>query len=193
MKKQLLSSVAAIFSATTLLAQLPVNQTADNKNVVLEEFTGIYCTFCPDGHRRAQIVKDANPNDVVLVNVHAGSYADPNGTDPDFRTPFGAALANQSGLQGYPSGTVNRHVFSGSSTALNRGDWGTHATTILGQASYANVALQASLDIQTREITVDVEVYYTGAGSAANKLNVVLLQNHIEGPQTGMSANPNQI
>lgn|SRR5690554_191140 len=193
MKQKILSSVAALFSATALFAQLPVSQSPDNKNVVLEEFTGIYCTFCPDGHKRAQAIKTANPDDVVLINIHTGGYADPNGSDPDFRTPFGSALANQSGLQGYPSGTVNRHVFSGGSTALGRGDWAGSSTIILGQASYANVALEASLDLDTRELTVDVEVYYTGDGSATNKLNVALLQNGIEGPQTGMSANPSQV
>src|SRR5690554_280366 len=193
MKQKILSSVAALFSATALFAQLPVSHTADNKNVVLEEFTGIYCTFCPDGHKLAQAIKTANPDDVVLINVHVGGYADPNGSDPDFRTPFGTALANQSGLQGYPSGTVNRHVFAGGVTALNRGDWAGRSSTILGQASYANVALEASIDLSTRELIVDVEVYYTGTGSASNKLNVALLQNGIEGPQTGMSANPSQI
>ena len=30
-----------------------------------------------------------------------------------FNTSFGAAIAGQSGLSGYPAGTVNRHVFSG--------------------------------------------------------------------------------
>jgi hypothetical protein len=199
MKKQLLSSVTALLSASALMAQLPVSQSAENKNVVLEEFTGIYCTFCPDGHKRAQDIKTANPDDVVLVNIHVGGYANPNAGDPDFRTSFGSAIVGQTDLQGYPAGTVNRHLFSGSSqqggsgTAQGRGTWATTAPTILGESSYANVALQASVDVQTREITVDVEVYYTGNGAVANNLNVALLQSHVEGPQTGMSANPAQI
>ncbi|MCT4582368.1 MAG: Omp28-related outer membrane protein [Flavobacteriales bacterium] len=199
MKKQLLSSVTALLSASALMAQLPVSQTASNKNVVLEEFTGIYCGFCPDGHRIANNIKAANPDDVVLINVHVGGYANPNGSDPDFRTPFGSAIVNQTDLQGYPAGTVNRHLFAGNSqqggsgTAQGRNTWTSTSSTILSESSYANVALQASLDIQTREITVDVEVYYTGNGAAANRLNVALLQNGIEGPQSGMSANNAQI
>jgi len=201
MKKQLLSSVAAILTASSLFAQLPVSQTADNKNVVLEEFTGMYCTFCPDGHKIAQQLHDAHPDDVVLINIHTGGFADPDPGDPDFRTPFGAALASQSQLAGYPAGTVNRHYFGHSqqgapsgATALGRGDWSSDATTVLGEASYANVALEGSLDVQTRELTINVEVYYTGNGSATNKLNVAILQDHVEGPQTGASSfNPSQI
>lgn len=199
MKKQLLSSVTALLSASAMMAQLPVSTTAENKNVVLEEFTGIYCGFCPDGHKIANNIKAANPNDVVLINVHVGGYAAPNAGDPDFRTPFGTSIVNQTDLQGYPAGTVNRHLFSGSSqqggsgTAQGRSTWSSTSSTILSESSYANVALQASLDVQTREITVDVEVYYTGNGPASNKLNVALLQNGIEGPQSGMSANSAQI
>jgi len=198
MKKQLLSSAILLATATSALAQLPVSQTADNKNVVLEEFTGIHCTFCPDGHKRAQAIKTANPDDVVLINVHVGSYATPSGNEPDFRTTFGSPIVGQTDLQGYPAGSVNRHLFSGQSqsggsgTAQGRTTWAATSATTLGEASYANVALESSLDVQTRVLTVDVEVFYTGAGST-NNLNVALLQSHIEGPQTGASANPTQI
>ena len=44
------------------IEQTFVSTSPENKNVVLEEFTGIHCTYCPDGHRLAQILKDANPN-----------------------------------------------------------------------------------------------------------------------------------
>ncbi len=62
-----------------------VSTTPENKNVILEEFTGIYCTYCPDGHLIAQNLHDANPNDVFLINIHTGGYSNPNGpSDPDF-------------------------------------------------------------------------------------------------------------
>ncbi|MFM1876722.1 MAG: hypothetical protein RL266_2459, partial [Bacteroidota bacterium] len=107
MKKSLLLTTLTAFGLASY-AQTFVSTSPENRNVVLEEFTGIYCTFCPDGHRLAQQLHDNNPNDVVLVNVHTGGYAQPSGNDPDFQTSFGAALANQSGLCGYPAGTVNR-------------------------------------------------------------------------------------
>lgn len=63
----------------------------------------------------------------------------------------------------------------------------------MSRSSYANITLEASLNVQTREITVDVEVYYTANGSVSNKLNIALMQNGLEGPQTGSAANPNQV
>ncbi|HIO73125.1 MAG TPA: thioredoxin family protein, partial [Flavobacteriales bacterium] len=82
MKRSLLSIALITGVCAFTNAQTFVSQTPENKNVVLEEFTGIYCTFCPDGHKRAQQLADDNPNDVVLVNIHVGGYADP-GTSGD--------------------------------------------------------------------------------------------------------------
>mgnify|MGYP000254952819 CR=1 FL=1 len=193
--KNFLPLLAAVATSATAFAQLPVSTTAENKNVVLEEFTGIYCGFCPDGHLKAKTIKDANPDDVFLLNIHTGSYATPQGADPDFRTSFGAAIAGQTGLTGYPSGTVNRHVFSpNTATALSRSVWQANANTILSESSYVNVALEGTIDFVTREMIVDVEMYFTADGPTSVNLNVALTQDHIEGPQSGASSyNPDQI
>ncbi len=198
MKKTLLFNLS-LLTGLTAFAQLPVSETAGMKNVVLEEFTGIYCGYCPQGHAVANGISDANPNDVVVINVHAGGYANPQGTDPDFRTPFGDGIANQSNLSGYPAGTVNRQVFSGmemnaGGTAMSRGNWASTSNQVLGEASYVNVALEGTLDVNTRVLTVDVETYFTGTTAPSSvKLNVALLQSHIAGTQSGSAGNPDQV
>ncbi|MCB9186188.1 MAG: Omp28-related outer membrane protein [Flavobacteriales bacterium] len=206
MKKHLLSLALTTFSVYGF-AQTFVSTNPENRNVVLEEFTGIYCPNCPDGHKKAQQFADNNPGDVVLVNVHTGSYAQPSGNDPNFQTSFGAALANQSGLCGYPAGTVNREYFpnyyqvnqSGNPcgtepTAQSRGTWSTSGGLVLQESSPVNVAAQATLDLSTRKLTVVVEAYYTGdAVNTSNKLTVAVLQNNVEGPQDGSSANQTQV
>ncbi|MBP1629901.1 MAG: outer membrane protein Omp28 [Bacteroidetes bacterium] len=160
-----------------------VSTTPANKNVVLEEYTGINCTYCPDGHKRANEYSAANPGRVVVINIHQGSFA--NGT-PNYKTSFGDALANQTGLQGYPSGTVNRRVFSGTTTALDRGNWATKGNLVLAEPSFVNVDATATIDAATRLLTVVVEAYYTDtAETAFNMLNVALLQNNVVGPQVG--------
>jgi len=182
-------------------AQTFVSTNPENKNVVLEEFTGIYCTYCPDGHVIAQQLADDNPGDVVLINVHVGSYADPGTSgNPDFRTPYGSALKDQSGLTGYPAGTINRHNYSAQGwsqdvgTAMGRSDWASAAAVAMGESSYVNIAAEASIDIITRVLTVNVEAYYTANGAASNNINVALIQNYVEGPQTGATSyNPDQI
>ena len=197
MKKNLLSifGIAASFGA---FAQLPVSTAAENKNVVLEEFTGITCTFCPQGHAIANTIAANNPGDVVLINIHTGGYATPTGPGTDFRTSFGAAIAGQTNLAGYPAGTVNRHEFAGlqqntTGTAMSRGQWDQAATQILTEASYVNVALEGNIDFVTRVLTVDVEAHFSGVAPGTVNLNVALMQNNIEGPQTGSAGNPSSV
>ena len=191
MKKILLATVS-IFTSIAAMAQLPVSTTSENKNVVLEEFTGIHCTFCPDGHLRAANIKAANPNDFFIINIHEGSFASPSAGEPDFRTAFGNAigqLANSASV-GWPSGSINRHVFSGSAIAHSRGDWATNTATVIAQPSYANLAVEADIDVATRVMTVDLEAYFTAAGASSVNINVAITQDNIEGPQTGSAGNP---
>lgn len=182
--------VASILPLTAY-GQTIVNTDPENKKVILEEFTGVNCVYCPSGHQIAKEIQDTNPGNVFIINIHQGGYATPNGNQPDFRTTFGNAIAGQTGLTGYPSGTVNRHVFPGmgmgnNTTAMGRDKWGTAANEILQEASYLNSAVTSSVNYATREMTVNVEVYYTADSPVdVNKLNVVLLQNNTLGPQTG--------
>jgi hypothetical protein len=158
------------------------------RNVVLEEYTGIYCVYCPDGHKKANDLKASNPAQVEVINIHQGSFANPSGSDPDFRTPWGDALMAQTGLTGYPSGTVNRHLFSGTGSILGRGDWASAAQQIISQSSPVNLHAEASVDWTTNRLTVDVSGYYTGNSAVqTNLLNVALLQENVLGPQTGAS------
>ncbi|MDR3046556.1 MAG: Omp28-related outer membrane protein [Bacteroidales bacterium] len=191
MKKLSLFSMVLCLLLSAINAQTFVSTTPSNKNVILEEYTGVNCQYCPDGHRLANQLMATNPNRAWAINIHQGGYAN---TIPDYRTDFGDALANQTGLDGYPVGTINRHVFSGGKTALNRGDWASAAATILAQPSPVNIAAQSTLDFATRQLIVTVEVYYTGSSAvSSNFINVALLQNNILGPQVGSSYNPSQI
>jgi hypothetical protein len=189
MEKKLL--LLLFFTAFSTYAQTIVSTTPQNKKVILEEFTGVNCQFCPSGHAIANTIKNANPADVFLINIHVGGFATPGTGQPDFRTSFGTAIANQSALTGYPAATVNRTAFTGLSqngatgTAMGRNNWTNASNQTRNQSSYVNVATTASINVNTRLLTVFVEAYYTGNSPvSSNRLNVALLQNNTLGPQT---------
>ncbi|HBZ65635.1 MAG TPA: hypothetical protein DEO70_02280 [Bacteroidales bacterium] len=190
-RKLSIASVGIMLTAG-LSAQVLVGTDPMLKNSILEEYTGIHCTYCPDGHAIAQSIMDANPGRAFTIAVHQGSFATPSGSEPDFRTDFGDALAGQTGLTGYPSGTVNRLVFSGSQTALSRGSWSASAAQVRQEVSPVNIGISSSYVEATRELTVNVELYYTSDASASsNFINVALIQDSIYGPQTGGGAGSN--
>ena len=189
MKKTLLTAILLTFSYAN--SQTFVNINPENKKIILEEFTGVNCVYCPQGHTIANNIKNANPNNVFLINIHQGSFSTPGAGQPDFRTTFGNGIAGQTGLTGYPAGTVNRSVFAGlgmaiGATAMGRGNWTNASNQTLNQSSYVNLGVQGVINAQTNELTVTVEVYYTGNSPVGtNKLNIALLQNNTLGPQTG--------
>ncbi len=182
MKKILTYGILGLFTISSSIAQNWVSTTPENKKVVLEEYTGYRCTYCPDGHKRADNMVLANPNNVFLINIHTGGYATPAAGDLDFRTAKGDILASAAGIQGYPQGSVNRFK---SPWAESRGAWAATGNTILAQPSPVNAYVKAYFDRNTRELTTEVEVFYTAdAKDNTNKLTVVLTQDNILGKQT---------
>lgn len=196
MKKVLLSILFVSAFSIISFTQTIVGTDPENKNVVLEEFTGINCPYCPDGHAIAQGIYDDNPNDVVLVNVHVGAFAAPSGNQPDYRTPWGGALDGQANVAGYPAGTVNRHLYPGwgqsGGTAMSRNYWAGAANMVFGESSYLNVGAEATIITSTRQLMVDVEVYYTGDSPvSSNFLTVAIMQSNIIGYQANGGNNYN--
>ncbi|WP_027420171.1 T9SS type A sorting domain-containing protein [Crocinitomix catalasitica] len=185
----------SIFVGATAFGQLPVSTEPGNKQVVLEEFTGIYCVFCPDGHKIGGEIEEANPGEVFLINLHTGYYANPSGADPDFRTSFGSSYAGISGADSYPSGSINRRVFVGSDFAMSRGAWAAAADEVLTEESYVNIAAERTIDPVTRELTVDVEAHFTREGIPETvSIYVAVVEDFIDGPQTGgRDFNPDQV
>lgn len=173
--------------------------TVQKKNVVLEEVTGVRCPNCPDGHVKAKALSDAYPGKVVIIAIHASSYADPQPGWANFTTPFGSAIMTQSKLNGVPGGTINRHQFPGANgvapyfiqnggTCLSRGGWAAAAAEIMKDNAPVNIGAKSTYNATTKTLTVKVDLYYTEAETDINMINVALLQNGLIANQSGGSA-----
>ena len=79
--------VIILFISSFVAAQTIVSTNPENKKIILEEYTGIHCTYCPDGHEIAQSLKDANPDNVFIINIHTGGYATPSSGEPGVAYP----------------------------------------------------------------------------------------------------------
>lgn len=175
--------------AETTAQGIPAPTTVQKKKVLLELYSGVNCQYCPTGDRIAEQLTESNPGNVIILDIQTGIYAEPNAGQPDYRTPFGDGLENLIDLTGYPAGTINRHVFPGwgqqpNGLAMAPTYWNNAVAQILAQDAAANLGVEAELDVQTKLLTVNVEVYYTGnPPTTSNRLNVAILQDNIIGPQ----------
>jgi hypothetical protein len=173
-----------------LLSQTIVDTIPQTKNVLLEEYHGIQCWWCSYGNAVATSLNSSyNPDDFIVMTIHAGSYAVPNNIQPDYRTSFGDTIHDNAFISLYPSGSINRHVFpqyacTPGYTHIIRDDWGYASNEILLESSPVNIGSIAHFDSLTNELVVDVELYYTDSQSVnTNFLNIAVLQDNIIGPQ----------
>lgn len=176
-------------SAQTLVSTEPMQ-----KNVLLEEYTGIDCSACPWAHDEAESILGNNPGRVFVTSAHVGQWAVPKPGQPDFRTPFGEALYEQSEPTGLPRGTINRHSFNGTNTSLIHYIWAENCNLMLEEMSPVNIGAAADYDASSRTLTVNVELYYTAnAPASSNFINIALTQDSIYGPQINGGAGNNYL
>ncbi|MCB0794226.1 MAG: Omp28-related outer membrane protein [Flavobacteriales bacterium] len=175
-------------SAQSLISYLPQQRTA-----LLEDFTGVNCGYCPEGHAIADDLEMAHPEEVVVLGIHAGIYANPSAGQPDFRTAWGTAVDAFFPITGYPAGVVGRHTFP-AGLVQGRGGWTDMVEQLLTFDSPVNLGMRSTFDPNTRDLTVEVEWHYTAdSPGGSDYVTVLLKEDHIIGWQTdyGNGNNPN--
>ena len=186
MKKYLLSLIIVLFSLELLNAQQYVVTTPTNKNVLLEEYTGNYCTYCPNGHRIANELAAKYPGRVFPINIHAGSFA--STSYPNMTTTQGNEYNNNFGVTSYPTGILNRVGQIGYT------QWENKVDEMMKENAIVNIAGDYTINAATRTVQITVEMYYTGNSSeSTNYLTIYMLQDDIVGYQAGSNLNPTQI
>ena len=187
MKKFTLALMAVLAISFSLKAQQYVSTEPSNRNVLLEEFTGRNCGYCPDGHVIANGIAQAHPDHFWAMNIHAGGFSPTS--FPNLNTDDGLIINNGFGISSYPNGVVNRTT----STGIGRNQWTGYTNTQLNEAAECNVDGMVVINPASRLATITVEVYYTGNSSqSTNYLTVAMLQDSIWGSQSSGASNPSQ-
>lgn len=154
----------------------------DQKRVILlEEFTGNRCPNCPKAAIEAEKLMTMFPEQIVLIAIHAGFYAQPLpplGYTEDFRTDVGNELLDYYGIQAFPKGVINRSQFNGS-YALDHGEWEAVISELAQQNSVVDIKIDASYDATTRNTSVTVNTTTSEIDAANIKLCVYLTENNL--------------
>jgi len=165
-------------------AQSLVSDQPQLRTAYLEDFTGLHCGYCPEGHVIMEGLEEQHGPRFVTVGIHAGPFAAPSAGEPDFRTTAGTAIDAHFTIGGYPAGVINRHLFNGADD-LGRGAWEGAVAEMLAQPSPVNLGLASTFDEASRELTVTVELLYTGDSPAGTDfISVLVKEDHIIAPQT---------
>ena len=134
--------------------------TQQQRNVLIEDFTGHRCKNCPKASKAIEALVDAYGSRIIGLSIHAGpgNFTNTNTDYPtDFTTPEGKAIQNFFGTNFLPVGMVNRENW----TASGNGHWSpyTNWPTLSSEAidSTLNIALEASASVNNGNLEVSAK------------------------------------
>lgn len=138
------------------------NVDPDAKKVLVEKFTGVKCTNCPQASDLVEDLMAIYPGQVLEVSIHSGFFAKPyTESQYDFRTDDGNGLEQFLGAPvGYPSGTINRFPFE-TAGVIQIGEynkWSGMVATELDKEPIINVKVENGLNTSGNTITSTVEL-----------------------------------
>ncbi|MFT5861026.1 MAG: hypothetical protein ACI865_003144 [Flavobacteriaceae bacterium] len=177
-----------------------VANTNTDRNVLIEDFTGHKCTFCPAAADLAAVLADANPGRVYVAGMHIGPGGNGDlqvafpGTyyDHDFTTPEGALIGLYFGndwagspFAGNPYGAISRMDHGNGSPVTTPSNW-TNAVNSAIAANDLKVNMQAEANYyaSTRGVFLHTEIDIVDA-ALTNELRTVvyIIEDTIQKPQ----------
>jgi len=149
------------------------------KRVLLEQHTGAWCGWCPDGSYIMDQILEKYPNQVIGVKIHNGDK---------MAIPEQQVLGQAMGLTGFPTGTVDRIIWNvGGQGAifLSRSAWKQACEISMQNAPKVDVGLIWSYNSGTGEInaTLTTKILQTVSGDI--RVNVYVVENGVHGIGTG--------
>ncbi len=135
------------------------------KKVVVEDYTGTWCGYCPDGTLILEQLEAANPDNMFAIANHSGDALE---------VPEGAAVNVGLQISGYPSGTVDRFLCPGQAKiGMSRAYWGDNfnlrkATTAIASVSFLNL----TIDNATSTYKGKVNIKFVSAPTAGVPISV---------------------
>jgi hypothetical protein len=169
-------------------AQTLVSTNPQNKNAIIEEFTGVRCPNCPAGHNIAKSILNDYPGKAFVIAYHpqnSGYTVPRKTTDPDMRRTYPNAFYSSSyvGSRFMPGAMINRRLWN-SKRLSGRGGWRSKSETIMNETSPVNIGLKSTYDIAGDELDIDIEVYFTDNVTDPLSLYVYLLEDSLVAKQS---------
>lgn len=150
---------------------LPFEVFIPKRKVVVEDYTGTWCGFCPAVALAVEELR-AVTNDVAIVAIHKSSSSIP---DP-LNFPRIADLQAMFNVDnGFPKAQINRTSPWPKPYHLNL------VTTMAGKNTDVSIAVSSRLN--GNDLTVKVDVVYENGSVSGDKVVVYLLENGVVSPQ----------
>lgn len=167
------------------------------KKIFLENYTGHMCGNCPRAAEKITELKNIFGDQLVVVAVHAGFFAEPTSSyfTNDLRTIAGEEWDSQFGNSeaGNPNGMVNRIGYPESNHILQFSQWAQKIQELLQVKPEVFIQLQTNYDTITRNLTINVDTEILKSTTTPMSINVVLTESKIIGYQKDYEADSEKL
>lgn len=199
MKKNLQFALFATLLAGSAQSQTIVGTEQTLRNGIIEEFSGINCVNCPNGHTTLENILSANQGRVFALQFAPSnsSYTGPGSNGgTDFRRSYldafytGSYCSPASGSRFMPSAFINRVLGTNGDILQSSGQWSNMVSEVILQPSPMNVGASSVYDASAQTLTIDIEVYYTEDVTDGNSFYVNIIEDDLTSDyQSGSTAN----
>lgn len=150
------------------------------KSVLIEQYTGTWCQFCPNPNGTTNTL-DADP--FIVVAKHHNSDEFSSATSTAYWAQFNANYS--------PSGVMEQEEFGSLPDDAAYDQWGPRAEQRKLGVSPVTVTASAAFNSWTRMLAVDVNAAFSAAVSGDFVVNAYVVEDNVPGPQT--AADPGYI
>lgn len=154
------------------------------RQVLIEEFTGVRCVNCPAGTEAIENLIDIHGEQLIAISLHSGFFSPPyNESLFDFRTVDAESILSFLGPPiGYPSAVVNRKLFSGEDDLqLPIAQWAGVIEQELAQAPAVRIAIAKEYEPATRALEVQVSLFVDeDLSDQTIRLSVALIEEGVQ-------------
>lgn len=172
------------------------DNTNTNRNVVIADYTGHQCPFCPPAAAQAEAIEDANEGRVFVATIHASPENDGVGdfqkvTDDfprDFTNPQGVEMAITFfnlgvGFSSNPKGTINRVPRDDGFYFLSNGDWAAKTDEVLATPLDVNIQAESNYYTETNGVFLHTETEFINDLEGNYNIVVYVLEDEYVSPQ----------
>jgi hypothetical protein len=148
------------------------NGVSGTKRVLIEEGTGAWCGFCPDGALNLNKIIENNPNGAIGISYHNNdgmSNSDGNAVTAHFKPA------------GFPFGMVDRVYYTGEGVTPSR-PWDTKVTSQLSSKTPVDIKITPTWNNGSKTVSVKVDCKFLDYAPTGDiRLNVCMVEDSVRG------------
>lgn len=159
---------------------------SNSKKTLLEDYTGAQCLNCPAAAVVAGNLATTYTPNLVVVAVHAGSFAKPYATyTADYRTDAGDIWTGSTGfnIQANPNGMVNRTNYASNGLVNTQTKWTTTSSLAQNDPFVVKLDVTTNYDTVIGALNTDVTAIFKTAYPDPIKISIIVTEDGIIGKQ----------